>query len=236
MKLCLLSYYGSKLSIIKHYPPPLYDTIIEPFAGGASYSLAYPNRQVILVEKNERVARALRWIINAGADGVRKLPLLAPDQSVDDLQIHEDAKTVIGFWVNNAVSSPCKRLSKWGRDRGESVSFWSNPCRERLALTADCVRHWQVISGSYVDSPNIEATWFIDPPYETAGVHYPCGSKDIDYNRLGDWCRNRRGQVIVCENVCATWLPFSPLGVGRTAQTGRPPKQEAMFYRIYEGG
>lgn len=236
MNLKLLSYYGSKTSIIKHYPPPLYDTIIEPFAGGASYSLAYPDRQVILIEKNERVARAIRWIINAGADGVRSLPLLSPNQLVSDLNIPDEAKTVIGFWVNNAVATPCNSLSKWGREAdGKTVRFWSAPCRERLAITAAQIKHWDIRSGSYMDAPNIEATWFIDPPYEGAGIYYPCGSNDIDYNRLGDWCRNRRGQVIVCENVGATWLPFSPMACGRTAQVGRTAKKEAMFYRIYEG-
>ena len=31
-----------------------------------------------------------------------------------------------------------------------------------------------------------------------------------DYEALADWCRSRRGQVIVCENVGADWLPFEP--------------------------
>jgi hypothetical protein len=64
--------------------------------------------------------------------------------------------------------------------------------------------------GSYADLPNAECTWFIDPPYVDAGKNYPCGSKDINYDHLAAWCRSRKGQVIVCENEGATWLPFEP--------------------------
>jgi hypothetical protein len=52
------------------------------------------------------------------------------------------------------------------------------------------------------------ATWFVDPPYEVAGRAYRF--HDIDYAHLGDWCRSRSGQVIVCENAGANWLPFRP--------------------------
>ena len=38
-------YYGRKKQIIRHYPSPNYDTIIEPFAGSAAYSLYKDNWQ-----------------------------------------------------------------------------------------------------------------------------------------------------------------------------------------------
>ena len=51
-------YYGRKKQIAKHYPTPAYGTIIEPFAGAASYALHEGNwkSDVILIEKDERVA------------------------------------------------------------------------------------------------------------------------------------------------------------------------------------
>lgn len=67
--------------------------------------------------------------------------------------------------------------------------------------------------GSYETSPDVPATWFVDPPYAGAGRHYRCA--EIDYPRLGGWCRARQGQTIVCENVGATWLPFSPFMVAK---------------------
>jgi len=58
---------------------------------------------------------------------------------------------------------------------------------------------------------NVEATWFIDPPYEFGGHEYKCSNKNIDFDKLAEWCKERNGQAIVCENTKATWLPFKPM-------------------------
>ena len=42
----LWSYYGRKTKVIKMYPNPQYDIIVEPFAGTAVYSL-YDKLQII---------------------------------------------------------------------------------------------------------------------------------------------------------------------------------------------
>ena len=65
------------------------------------------------------------------------------------------------------------------------------------------------MGGSYEDIQNQPATWFIDPPYQKMGFYYK--HKDIDYNHLSEWCLSRDGQIIVCENEGADWLPFEPL-------------------------
>ena len=44
------AYYGGKWRAAPRYPRPMHDTIIEPFAGAAGYSLRYPDRNVVLVE------------------------------------------------------------------------------------------------------------------------------------------------------------------------------------------
>ena len=77
---------------------------------------------------------------------------------------------------------------------------------------------------------NQEATWFIDPPYNNAaGQRYR--TRVSDYSKLGRWCRDRWGQVIVCENYGAEWLPFEPLaprrGVISSYQTSRA--MEAVY-------
>ena len=59
-----------------------------------------------------------------------------------------------------------------------------------------------------VDLENEEATWFIDPPYQFGGHEYKCSNKQIDFAKLAEWCEDRNGQAIVCENTKATWLPF----------------------------
>lgn len=39
------TYFGGKYRIAPRYPKPQYNTIIEPFAGSAGYSLRYPERE-----------------------------------------------------------------------------------------------------------------------------------------------------------------------------------------------
>ncbi len=98
--------------------------------------------------------------------------------------------------------------------------------RRRVAAQLPAIRHWQIIEGTYADAPDIEATWMIDPPYWRQGKKYPFNLKPEDYPPLADWCRSRRGQVMVCENAGADWLPFVPLttikgtsGKGRTGKS-----------------
>ena len=73
------------------------------------------------------------------------------------------------------------------------------------------IKHWDIRLGSYDSLDNRKATWFIDPPYFVGGEYYPKGSKNINYKNLADWCKSRGGQVIVCENSNANWLPFEHL-------------------------
>ena len=82
---------------------------------------------------------------------------------------------------------------------------------KRIAKTLFKIRHWKIIHGSYEDLENVEATWFIDPPYKFGGEHYKESSKNLDFAELGKWCKSRNGQVIVCENTKADWLPFLPM-------------------------
>jgi hypothetical protein len=88
------------------------------------------------------------------------------------------------------------------------------------------IRHWRVTEGDYTKSPDVRATWFVDPPYILAGKDYRsgCSSKNLDYATLGAWCKSRKGQVMVCENAGASWLPFKTFrtirGANGTRRTG----------------
>jgi hypothetical protein len=108
--------------------------------------------------------------------------------------------------------------------------------RETIASQVASIRHWRIFNKSYEECPYIgEATWFIDPPYEKAGQHYRFGSKQIDYEALASWSRERRGQVIVCENKGATWLPFRKLADVKTTRADRR-SIEVYWLSSFENG
>ena len=218
------------------FPRPRYPLVIEPFAGGAGYSLYWEPDDVVLIERNPVIAEMWRWLLSATPEEILALPDIGPDDLVDDIDAPQGARTWIGMWCNVASDHPMHRLSAWARAvlgyerRAGTYSdqlVWSWRVRQRAARHVPRMRRWRVIEGDYHDAPDVEATWFIDPPYDCrAGEHYPHGRRGIDYAELADWCRSRRGQVIVCERQGADWLPFSPLA---STQSTRGKSAEAIW-------
>lgn len=200
-------YYGNKRSIVQDYYAPEYDTIIEPFCGAAHYSLFgdHWERKVILVDKYPVVARLWKWLVkDATPQEILSLPDLKKGDKVDDISsLCEEERNLIGFFINRGVATPAHTVANY--------SSWNEKTRQNIADTLPKIRHWEVIEGSYEDVPNQPATWFIDPPYQYGGEHYKCPNKDINFAKLAEWCKSREGQVIVCENTKADWLPFRPL-------------------------
>ncbi|MBF0103446.1 MAG: hypothetical protein HQK77_21295 [Desulfobacterales bacterium] len=91
------------------------------------------------------------------------------------------------------------------------------------------IKHWKLICGDYKDSPDIEATWFIDPPYKgDSGMGYRFNSTMLDYKELADWAIKRKGEIIFCEGDQADYLPFLPL-VEQKGIAGKISK-EVMYY------
>lgn len=224
-------YYGGKWRAAPKYPPPQYDTIVEPFAGAAGYSLRYPDREVILVEKDPIIAEVWRWLISASADDVMRVPLM---DHVDDLPetTPQGARWLVGFCMNSATTRPCKSISSGSvrlRDAGRKMEGWGEYRRRAVAENVDRVKHWKILEGDYAAAPNVVATWFIDPPYSSpAGRYYKYS--DVDYSELGRWCETRNGQTIVCENVGATWLPFEDFSVFRHSINNASGSREAVWY------
>lgn len=203
-------FYGGKWRDgLKHYPAPEYRTVVEPFAGSAGYAMRYYDRNVILCEIDPVLASIWEYLIRVRPSEIRSIPDLGDGQTVDDLKVAPEAKSLIGFWLNRGVSAPRRSPSKWMREGIRPGSFWGPRVRQTIASQVTKIRHWKVYNRSYEECPQPKlATWFIDPPYQRAGQHYRFNSAEIDYQALGTWCRSRPGQVIVCENDGADWLPF----------------------------
>jgi 16S rRNA G966 N2-methylase RsmD len=112
----------------------------------------------------------------------------------------DEEKWLIGFCINQGSAYPKKTAKKFNCWNKQKIYIANNLYK---------IKHWLIKEGSYEELKNYEATWFIDPPYQFGGKYYKF--KNIDYNKLSHWCKTRKGQVIVCENMKADWLPFKPL-------------------------
>jgi hypothetical protein len=226
------SFYGGKWRAAPRYPAPQHNRIFEPFAGAAGYSTRHYDRDIVLVERDPTIAAMWRYLIAATPADIRALPLVPLDGSgVDDLDCAPEAKSLIGFWLNKGTAAPCRTPSAWMRNGRRPKSFWGSEIRERIATQVECIKHWTVIEGDYRVAPDEIGTWFIDPPYQEAGNLYRFSAKKIDFDALGDWCQGRRGQVMVCENVGATWLPFEPFLVIKSTHgsRGKGQSKEALW-------
>lgn len=213
----LFSFFGAKWTLAPHYPGPLHRTIVEPFAGSACYALRHAARDVVLVEKDPAIASIWRYLLRVTPREVLALPDIGRDEDLDALPIAEEARRLIAFCVSKAQRYAVHKPSPWFREYPEK--FWPGVFRPRIADAVDRIRHWRLIEGDYTEAPPVRATWFVDPPYEVAGRAYRHGAKDLDFDALAGWCRSRDGQVIVCENVGATWLPFRPLALRDSIST-----------------
>ena len=220
-------YFGGKWRDALHsYPAPEHDTIVEPFAGSAGYSLRYHAKRIVLCEIDPTIASIWDYLIRVSAAEVLAIPDVPQGGTIDDLDLPAEAKALVGMWLNRGVARPRKSPSKWMRDGVRPGSFWGERVRQTIASQLRHIRHWEIHNCGYEEAPVVnEATWFIDPPYVGAGHHYKHGASAIDFNILAEWCRTQAGQVIACENEGAAWLPFRHLGSFKTTRSGRQSKE-----------
>lgn len=199
----MFSYYGRKSKIVKYYPKPIHDKIIEPFAGSAAYSMMYYEKDVLLVEKYDVIVKLWNWLIKeAKEEDILKLPSISENDNIENFEwLSQEEKWLMGFSLNRGSAQPKKKVKKFS-------DGWEN-VKKRIANDLRKIRHWKIIQGDYKDIENIKATWFIDPPYQFGGQWYR--HKNIDYNHLNHYCKDRIGQVIVCENTKANWIELKPL-------------------------
>lgn len=228
-------YFGGKFQNAPKYPRAECPTIIEPFAGAAGYSVRrYSGRKVILFDKSPIISGIWWYLIHTKEEEILRLPSKVEHIDLLPSTIPQEAKWLMGFWMNAASAVPCKQPSQWKRDYPKNSIGW-NRAKLIVAKQLKYIRHWKVMESDYQEIPNIKGTWFIDPPYQTQGVHYPYNK--IDFDHLSGWISNRNGQVIVCENDGATWLPFIPLKDCKAAnkrQSGIRGTKEVIYHKSAE--
>ena len=205
----MFDYYGGKTTLARFYQPPRFGTIVEPFAGSAMYSVhhlsLHKELRAVLVDKNPRVCEAWCWLKSQTQESIAALHEPKAGERTTDFLIMNCAAST--------ASLNCRGMTVSERMAGRFPSL-----KAKIASFLWILPRVTVVCGSYDEIPNMEATWFIDPPYQPNGVGLVgngyakgCRASDLDFRALAEWCMTRRGQTIVAEKEGADWLPFRPL-------------------------
>lgn len=216
------SYYGRKYKFINKYPKPIYDLIIEPFAGTGSYAYRYWEHDVILIDKYDVIIRIWKYLQQAKSQDILSLPDVENAECILDKYewLCEEERWLIGFCINNASPRPKHTAGRM------NFNSWK---RDKIRIANDLykIRHWAFVLGEYNCLENVGASWYIDPPYQFQNLYV---SNKLDYSMLSEWCKTRDGQVIVCEDGRSDrWLDFGYL----TTLNGQRTKasKEVMWYK-----
>lgn len=213
----LFKWFGSKWLSAKTLPPPIHDSIIEPFAGSAGYALRHARHQVLVCETDPHVHALWTWIVReATEDAIRAIPVSVPEGTdIRTLGLSAGQALLLKTWQRTNNVGDCWTVSPWGNKPGQ----WTANTRARVAAEHHEVKHWRVGEldgiGTLAQPATAETTWFVDPPYQ---YNYSYRQAHPDYERLARLILAQPGQRIVCEALCAKtdarpdWLPFVDFG------------------------
>lgn len=239
------SNYGGKSRIIHHYPAPKYPLIIEPFAGAGAYAMRWTGAedeytggpiQCWLNDLDPTIYAMWKFLTLPGA--LSTVRHMVPDtvnagDKVSEL-LHLAGPGYLDMNLSGLLAlcqAEANQGTQGARGVHDQVTSIGAKCWPRLKRKLEWViphvKDFKITNLDYLALPDIEATWFVDPPYDNeAGRRYRT-SGGIDYQVLAEWCKSRKGQVIVCEGESANWLPFRPL-MERQGIRSRYQKSRAM--------
>jgi len=226
----LFSYYGGKSKLVRCYPTPKHDLIIEAFAGGASYSLYYRERDIIINDLDDITCSIWRFLLRPEAldifDVTVDLTKLVAGARISETVDPSADPGLIRLLRAEANQGTMGGKSTWDVITKRGQKFFPR-LRAKMGYFLPRIRHWRLVQGDYRALENQKATWFIDPPYANkAGSLYRTAA--VDFVELAAWVKSRMGQSIVCENEGATWLDgFKPLRT-RLGFKSSYQKSEAM--------
>jgi len=187
---------------------------------------------VIINDKYEIVYRIWKFLQLCSPADILSLPKLKPGDKIDRSSFDcIEMAWLMGFMINSGCATPMLTMSRWGY-----VNF---PRSVKIILeNLHKIKHWTILNLDYLELESYVGTHFIDPPYIAAGYKYRFGSDKIDFNCLSEWCKNRQGQIIVCEDSKANWLPFNPMkrmnGIVKTQTEGIYTNEFTQYNNIQQ--
>lgn len=216
----LMKQFGSKWLSSKRLPAPEYENIVEPFAGGAGYSLRHSEHKVLLCENDPHLFTLWTWLIKDATEYlIRDIPIDIPiGTDIRTLGLNLGQATLLKHWQRTNNVGDCWTISPWGNKPGQ----WTANTRARVASEVGAIKHWDIfddgmlalrMAGILAEGHSGNDTWFIDPPYL---YNYQYRQAPLDYANLAALVHGVRGQRIVCEAMCPKtgrvpdWLPFVP--------------------------
>jgi hypothetical protein len=163
---------------------------------------------VLLVDLDDEVADLWGWLITAREEDVLRLPTsnLVEGTDLRTLGLPRAAADLIRRWQRIGHCS-CWTVSSWNNRPG----MWGDDVALHVAEALEAIRHWSAICADYREIPIDHigpATWFVDAVYQSPKGGYR--HNEMDFDHLAWWVKRLPGQVIVCEQEGATWLPFRP--------------------------
>lgn len=209
----MFKWFGSKWQSAKHYPKPEHDTIYEPFAGGAGFSLNYCDKNVILWEDDPNLYVLWNWLIKeASPSDIRDIPVgLALGTDIQSLGLSTGQSLLLKHWQRTNNVGNCWTTSPWGHLPGQ----WTLNTRSRISDQIGAISHWKLSTVSSM--LGFQCHWFIDPPY-IYNYRYRSDLPEFDFSALAHMVSeiNKQSMVVVCEASRKTdgaipdYLPFVP--------------------------
>ena len=133
--------------------------------------------KVILIEKNKAIYDVWRYLQTASEAELLALPDLSHNESLDDYDLTHVQKKLISLFASPS-RPPWRYFPKVS-----GMSRWTPTRKLRLVECARRVRDWTIIHGDYTQAPDVQATWFIDPPYHSTAEEEKGGLLGAGYGK-----------------------------------------------------